>query len=111
MLCERGAEVVRQLKMVQDTLGSGYLSAFPTSHFDRLEALQPVWAPYYVVRGNIRRRHPLAVSSIPAGLHVALPAHRCYASIARCALQLLTYSTPRGCRYTRSWRDFWISTC
>lgn len=50
VLCERGAEVVRQLKAVQDKLGSGYLSAFPTSHFDRLEALQPVWAPYYVVR-------------------------------------------------------------
>ena len=48
VLCERGAEVVRQLKVVQDKLGSGYLSAFPTSHFDRLEALQPVWAPYYV---------------------------------------------------------------
>jgi len=42
--------VVRQLKVVQDKLGSGYLSAFPMSHFDRLEALQPVWAPYYVVR-------------------------------------------------------------
>ena len=39
---------MRQLKIVQDKLGSGYLSAFPTSHFDRLEALQPVWAPYYV---------------------------------------------------------------
>ena len=41
---------MRQLKVVQDKLGSGYLSAFPMSHFDRLEALQPVWAPYYVVR-------------------------------------------------------------
>lgn len=41
--------MVRQLKRVQDALGSGYLSAFPEEHFDRLEALQPVWAPYYVV--------------------------------------------------------------
>ena len=48
-ICECGAEVVRQLKRVQDALGSGYLSAFPEEHFDRLEALQPVWAPYYVV--------------------------------------------------------------
>ena len=49
LICERGAEVVRQLKHVQDAIGSGYMSAFPTEHFDRLEALQPVWAPYYVV--------------------------------------------------------------
>lgn len=27
----------------------GYVAAFPPSHFDRLEALQPVWVPYYVV--------------------------------------------------------------
>ena len=27
----------------------GYLSAFPFEHFERLEALQPVWAPFYVV--------------------------------------------------------------
>ena len=27
----------------------GYLSAFPTEFFDRLESLQPVWAPYYVI--------------------------------------------------------------
>jgi len=37
------------LKKVQDKLGCGYLSAFPTEHFDRLQNLQPVWAPYYVV--------------------------------------------------------------
>ena len=49
LLCERGAEVVHQLRRVQDALGTGYLSAFPIEHFDRLEALQPVWAPYYVV--------------------------------------------------------------
>ena len=27
----------------------GYLSAFPFEHFERLEALKPVWAPFYVV--------------------------------------------------------------
>ena len=41
--------VVDELHNVQDKLGGGYLSAFPTEHFDRLEDLQPVWAPYYVV--------------------------------------------------------------
>ena len=37
------------MEKVQDNLGGGYLSAFPTEHFDRLQNLQPVWAPYYVV--------------------------------------------------------------
>ena len=27
----------------------GYLSAFPESFFDRLEAAQPVWSPYYMI--------------------------------------------------------------
>ena len=27
----------------------GYLSAFPTEHFERLRNLQAVWAPFYVV--------------------------------------------------------------
>ena len=40
---------VSELSKVQATYGDGYLSAFPKEHFDRLEALQPVWAPYYVV--------------------------------------------------------------
>ncbi len=86
MLCERAAEVVRQLKVVQDKLGSGYLSAFPTSHFDRVEALQPVWAPYYVVCGTYQDADILCgVCSIPAGLHMALPACSRCASIARSA--------------------------
>lgn len=41
--------VVDELEMCQDKIGTGYLSAFPTSWFDRLENLQPVWAPYYTV--------------------------------------------------------------
>ena len=32
--------------------GSGYLSAFPTEHFDRLQNLESVWAPFYVVRAH-----------------------------------------------------------
>ena len=29
--------------------GTGYLSAFPAEFFDRFEAIQPVWAPYYTI--------------------------------------------------------------
>lgn len=39
---------------MQEALGTGYLSAFPTEHFDRLRSLQAVWAPFYVV-SNISR--------------------------------------------------------
>lgn len=28
---------------------TGYLSAFPPELFDRFEAIQPVWAPYYTI--------------------------------------------------------------
>lgn len=41
--------MVVELKKVQDALGNGYLSAFPSEHFDRLESLKAVWAPYYVI--------------------------------------------------------------
>lgn len=41
--------VISELRKVQKALGGGYLSAFPTSHFERLRNLQPVWAPFYVV--------------------------------------------------------------
>jgi len=41
--------MVSELSKVQATYGDGYLSAFPKEHFDRLEAFQPVWAPYYVI--------------------------------------------------------------
>ena len=48
-MAKRTAFIVGELRKVQSKLGDGYLSAFPTEHFDRLESLQPVWAPYYVV--------------------------------------------------------------
>jgi hypothetical protein len=35
--------MVAQMAKCQQTLGNGYLSAFPESFFDRLEALEPVW--------------------------------------------------------------------
>ncbi len=41
---------INELYKVQRALDEGgYLSAFPSEHLDRVEALQQVWAPYYVV--------------------------------------------------------------
>jgi len=48
-LKEKGNAVVAGLAECQAKLGSGYLSAFPEEFFDRLEALKPVWAPYYTL--------------------------------------------------------------
>ncbi|KAL3647605.1 hypothetical protein CASFOL_008573 [Castilleja foliolosa] len=41
--------VVSALSACQEKIGTGYLSAFPTELFDRLEAIIPVWAPYYTI--------------------------------------------------------------
>lgn len=42
--------MVTELRKVQEAMGlGGYLSAFPTEFFDRVESLKPVWAPYYTV--------------------------------------------------------------
>lgn len=41
--------VIDELEKCQDKIGTGYLSAFPTSFFDRLENLKAVWAPYYTI--------------------------------------------------------------
>ncbi|EFN58808.1 hypothetical protein CHLNCDRAFT_56904 [Chlorella variabilis] len=60
---DRSKLMVHELKKVQDAFGNGYLSAFPESHFDRLEALQPVWAPYYVIHkimAGLLDQHQLA---------------------------------------------------
>ena len=51
---DKGRYLVGQLASFQARAGSagfhrGYLSAFPESFFDRLEAGQPVWAPYYMI--------------------------------------------------------------
>lgn len=40
---------VDELQKCQQAIGSGYVSAFPSSEFDRLENLQNVWAPYYTI--------------------------------------------------------------
>ena len=38
--------IVNELCKCQKALGSGYLSAFPIEHFERLRTLTPVWAPF-----------------------------------------------------------------
>jgi len=45
----RGVTMVRALGQCQHALGSGYLSAFPETFFDRLRAGEPVWAPFYTL--------------------------------------------------------------
>ncbi|XP_056682376.1 uncharacterized protein [Spinacia oleracea] len=41
--------LVSALKECQDAMKTGYLSAFPPELFDRFEAVQHVWAPYYTI--------------------------------------------------------------
>lgn len=48
-LQEKMTALVRALKECQMSTGSGYLSAFPSEFFDRFEAIEPVWAPYYTI--------------------------------------------------------------
>lgn len=46
----KAARIIAELARCQQALGGGYLSAFPESFWDRLEAMQnPPWAPYYVI--------------------------------------------------------------
>ncbi len=45
----KGDTMVAELAKCQEKLGGGYLSAFPTEWFDRLDARKPVWAPYYTL--------------------------------------------------------------
>ncbi len=48
-LKERGEEIVKGLAQCQRAMGTGYLSAFPVSYFDRLDSGKQVWAPYYTI--------------------------------------------------------------
>uniref|UniRef100_A0A0D9WS38 Alpha-L-arabinofuranosidase B arabinose-binding domain-containing protein n=1 Tax=Leersia perrieri TaxID=77586 RepID=A0A0D9WS38_9ORYZ len=48
-LAGKMAAVVDALHECQAAAGTGYLSAFPAELFDRFEAIQPVWAPYYTI--------------------------------------------------------------
>jgi DUF1680 family protein len=46
---KNAAYVVRELAKCQAALGNGYLSAFPETFIDRVEARQSVWAPWYTL--------------------------------------------------------------
>jgi hypothetical protein len=46
---EKGGYIVAELAKCRNKLGSGYLSAFPLEFFDRLEAREKVWAPFYTI--------------------------------------------------------------
>jgi hypothetical protein len=48
-LKERADYIVAELAKCQAALGDGYLSAFPTDFFDRLNARAKVWAPFYTI--------------------------------------------------------------
>ncbi|KAI4334590.1 hypothetical protein L6164_019262 [Bauhinia variegata] len=48
-LKEKMSALVTALSACQEKIGTGYLSAFPSEFFDRFEAVQPVWAPYYTI--------------------------------------------------------------
>ncbi|KAF3321394.1 Non-reducing end [Carex littledalei] len=41
--------LVEALDNCQNAIGTGYLSAFSDEFFDRFEAIEPVWAPYYTI--------------------------------------------------------------
>lgn len=45
----KGDQMVDDLAKAQSKLSGGYLSAFPTEWFDRLDARKPVWAPFYTI--------------------------------------------------------------
>jgi hypothetical protein len=48
-LKDRAAVVVAGLAQCQEKMGTGYLSAFPETFIDRVEACKPVWAPWYTL--------------------------------------------------------------
>ncbi|CAN8236600.1 unnamed protein product [Cochlearia groenlandica] len=48
-LKEKMSSLISALSECQQKVGTGYLSAFPSSFFDRFEAITPVWAPYYTI--------------------------------------------------------------
>jgi DUF1680 family protein len=41
--------IVAELAKCQQAIGTGFLSAYPEEFIDRVEALRPVWAPYYTL--------------------------------------------------------------
>ena len=48
-LKDRANQLVAELARCQQTMKSGYLSAYPETFIDRVETLQRVWAPWYTL--------------------------------------------------------------
>ena len=47
---QRMSALVSALYACQEEISTGYLSAFPTDFFDRVEDIRPLWgAPYYTI--------------------------------------------------------------
>ncbi|XP_027929696.1 uncharacterized protein LOC114185929 isoform X1 [Vigna unguiculata] len=49
ILKKKMTALVANLAICQEKIGTGYLSAFPSEFFDRFEATEHVWAPYYTI--------------------------------------------------------------
>jgi len=56
-LKQKMASLVAGLSACQEKIGTGYLSAFPSEFFDRFEAIQQVWAPYYTIHKVLSKLH------------------------------------------------------
>ncbi|KAL9269926.1 hypothetical protein AKJ16_DCAP26440 [Drosera capensis] len=70
-LKEKMSTLVSALKECQDKMGTGYLSAFQSELFDRVEAIQPVWAPYYTIHklmAGLLDQHTLAGNAQAVGM-------------------------------------------
>ncbi|XP_054798644.1 uncharacterized protein LOC129303381 isoform X1 [Prosopis cineraria] len=48
-LKQKMSAIIAGLSACQQKFGTGYLSAFPSEFFDRFEAIEYVWAPYYTI--------------------------------------------------------------
>lgn len=48
-LMRRAEYMVAEMAKCQAKVGTGYLSAYPVEFIDRVEALKPVWAPWYTL--------------------------------------------------------------
>jgi DUF1680 family protein len=74
-LAGRMSAVVDALLECQRAAGTGYLAAFPAEFFDRFEAIQPVWAPYYTIHKimqGLLDQHVVAGNGRALGMVVAM---------------------------------------
>lgn len=49
LLLNKCSFIIKELSRCQEANRNGYLSAFPEEYLDRVEAIKPVWAPYYTL--------------------------------------------------------------